>query len=489
MSTYRADPRSPWQLEAPTRTPARALQGRYEVDVAVVGAGLAGLSAALYLARAYPAARVAVLEARTVGAGATGRSTGVVGPGVGSGILGLRRRYGNARAAAAFGATLDAVDHTIRLVAEEGIACDLEVTGQLVAAQTRAQARRLRRQAAAFRELGFDVPYLDQAAVYDVLRTDSYLGALRYQPVATVDPYRMCVGLAERALTAGVLLFENSPVQRIEPGPPAVLHCPAGRLLARHVVLATDGYTPELGVLGESVVPIDTHVLRTSPVPDGLLATVGWHGREAVIDSRTFFAYVRLTADNRVVFGGGPVAVRSGNPQRDAAASERTWNRLERELRRLLPALGDIPVTDRWYGTTGSTLDRMPVVGRLAHSPGMWFTGAWCGHGVALSVASGALLAAALDPTASPAGSPAKAGPLPWQRSRAPWLPAGLVRHLGLQAYVLGLDAVDRAGLLADRGLARRLEASPVVLATTKASSRQEGPAITVSDNSELSGR
>ena len=446
-------PPSPWQREAPRRAPSPALEGRLVVDVAVVGAGLAGSSAALHLAREHPGARIALLEARTVGDGATGRSTGVIGPGVGSGILGLCSRWGDARATAMFSATMDAVDLTLKLVQNEGIECHLEHTSQVVAARTRLHARKLRRQATAFADLGFDVPYLGADELADIVGTDCYLAGIRYSQVATVDPYLLCVGVAERAVAAGVQLFEHTPVHRVANGPGTVLQSPAGRVHARHVVLANDGSPTGARPVDRSVVPIDTHVVRTAPLPPALLESLGWRSRAAVIDSRTFFHYYRLTHDDRIVFGGGPVAYRGGRRDRDASA-QRVYRRLERELVEVFPALAGLPITDRWYGTTGSTLDRMPMVGQVSGEHDVWFSGAWCGHGLALSTASGARIADALDPTASTAA--AQATELAWQRGRGPWLPGGPLRPLGLGAYVLGLDGVDRAGLFAERALRRR---------------------------------
>src|SRR5664280_493743 len=289
--------------------------------------------------------------------------------------------------------------------------------------------------------------------VGQLVGTDCYLAGIRYSQVATVDPYLLCLGVAERAVAAGVQLFERTPVHRVANGPGTVLQSPAGRVHARHVVLANDGSPTGARPVDRSVVPIDTHVVRTAPLPPALLESLGWRSRAAVIDSRTFFHYYRLTHDDRIVFGGGPVAYRGGKRDRDASA-QRVYRRLERELVEVFPALAGLPVTDRWYGTTGSTLDRMPVVGQVSGERDVWFSGAWCGHGLALSTASGARIAGTLDPTASAAA--ARATQLAWQRGRGPWLPGGPLRSWGLGAYVLGLDGVDRAGLFAERALRRR---------------------------------
>jgi hypothetical protein len=160
--------------------------------------------------REHPGARIALLEARTVGDGATGKSTGVIGPGVGSGILGLRSRWGDARATAMFSATMDAVDLTLKLVQNEGIECHLENTSQVVAARTRLHARKLRRQATAFADLGFDVPYLGADELADIVGTECYLAGIRCSQVATVI-LTCCASVSPSARLPPVSSSSNTP--------------------------------------------------------------------------------------------------------------------------------------------------------------------------------------------------------------------------------------------------------------------------------------
>jgi gamma-glutamylputrescine oxidase len=433
-------PPAPWQWAAPQTMPTPPLAGSRHADFAVIGAGLAGLATAYRLRHAAPGTRIVVLEAHPAGAGASGRSTGVAAPGVGAPIPTLRMKYGDEVARRMFAASLDAVEQTLALITDERIDCDLEVPGQLVTAMTPGQDTALRAAAASFEALGFDVPYLDRSALGQVLRTDRYLGALRYRRAGVLDPQRLCRGLRERLLDSGVEVYEHTPVARLDRTDPHLLSCAAGSVRAEHVIVATDAYAAELGVLGRSVVPIDTHVLRTAPLPRALLEELEWAGRETFVDSRTFFNYVRLTAQDRIVFGGGPVSCRTPAGRAAARGSGRVWARLESELHALLPATRHVAVTDRWFGTTGATLDRLPVVGELRRLPGVWFAGGWCGHGVALSVAAGGYLAARL--TGSP--PPVDWAGLPWVRGRAPGLPPDPFRRWGLRAYIAALDAADR---------------------------------------------
>ena len=180
----------------------------------------------------------------------------------------------------------------------------------------------------------------------------------------------------------------------------------AGSVCARRVVIATDGYTPPGFPYGKRLVMLRTHVTATRPLTADERAGLGWDGREAVIDQRTFFSYYRFDAAGRLLFGGGPVT----RPDAPARASERVFHRLRRELTGTFPMLADVPLEHRWSGLTSSTLDRLPVVGDVPGLAGVTFAGAWCGHGVSMSVATGRSVAAQLAAGESPAGQP-------WNRS------------------------------------------------------------------------
>lgn len=427
----------PWRQEH--HRPAQPVGLPSDTDVAVVGAGLAGLALAHRLKQRDPGLRVAVLEARHVGAGATGMSTGVAGPGVGGDICYLTQRFGPDTAARMFRATQQAVEDTISLVASTGANCDLTISGQVLAAHTREHLARLTKQATAFSQAGIDVPLLNAEQVRQRLAGDHFLGALLYPRVATLDPWKLCQALHAKLTGQGVTVLEHTPVRRVLGGPRPAVQTDCGTLHSRHVVVATDGYSASLGVLPNRVLPLDTHVLCTEPLDEPRLQALGWTCGDVIVDSRNFFSYVRLAPDRRVVMGGGRIAYRTGRTARDHQDSEQAWTRVERELRTLLPTIGDLPVQRRWYGTTGATLDRLPVVGQLPSQPNVWFAGAWCGHGIALSAGTATQLADVLLESRDPA----ELG-LPWWRGSAPAVPPPPLRGVGVRNYIRLLDAADR---------------------------------------------
>ncbi len=420
------------------------------VDVAVVGGGLAGLAAAYRLKRRQPGATMVVLEAETIGGGATGRSTGMVGPGVGD-ILTVRAKHGDDTARRMFQASLDGVSAAARIIRDEAIDCALEVPGQLYVARTARHATRLARRSAAFADLGFDVPYLGPSVVEGALGTDAYLAGMRYSQAALVDPLRLCRGLAGRLRGLGVDVREHTPVLAVDPGRPVRLATATGAIGADRVLLATDGFSSALGVLPRSLVPLEAHAIVTEPLPAAGRGQVAWPGREGVVEGRNFFHYYRLTADDRIVFGGGRPRLATERRPDDGSHARRVWDQLERELVEVFPALAGLTVTDRRAGRLGFTLDRLPVVGPLASMEGVWFSGAWCGHGLALSVGAGDVLAdLMLD------GRPAADVGLPWVRSTGPHLPGDPLRSAGLRGYLGILGLADRAALAAGSRRRRR---------------------------------
>ncbi|GAA4681544.1 NAD(P)/FAD-dependent oxidoreductase [Phytohabitans rumicis] len=427
---------SGWQRDLPPASPQPPLGADTDAQVAIVGAGLAGLALAHALTRSVPPGDILVIEAGRAGDGATGRSTGIVGPGVGGPIAALVRKRGPAVARRMFGASVEGVAALRRLVKDLPDGCELSETYQLVAAQTPGHVARLREQAETLTGLGFDVRYLDRVQTADRLGVDRYHGALCYPDVVTINPWRLCQVLKESLLAAGVRIAEQTRVTGVRGGDPAQVLAGPVRVRARRVVLTTDGFTRAIGVHQKTLATIRTHVARTEVLPPELLARTGWNGDGAVIDSRSFFNYFRLTPERRLLFGGGPALLEERvTPARVAAVRER----VARELAVVFPALAGVAIEDFWAGVTASTSDRMPIVGPVRGQPGVWFAGGWSGHGLAMSAYTAQTLPALLD-----SGLPGGEADLPWLRPAAGWAPTGRMGRLLLSGYLAGLDAADR---------------------------------------------
>jgi len=444
-----------WDDDASAEAFWDALPAR--VDVAVVGAGLAGLSAAYHAKQLTPDRQVAVLEAGRIGAGASGRSTGMVGPGVAQRLSALAQRAGDYAARAFYGASLQAVQATRRLVECERIDCALENGSQLIVARSRADRKRLRADVAVRTRLGVPHEALDDRALRARLRVTPADGgdgegpaAVAVPGTALVHPRKLVDGLARAVRARGGLVCEGTRVTRVTGGgsdaPVTLTVVRDGRpttLVARRVVVAAGGGTPGLGLLCGRVLPLHLQVLATAPLPADVRDALGWPGREGVVEASRVFDYFRLTGDDRLVFGGG-VPRYGWNGQPSPGAEARALARLEVAFHRrfaAVPGLARVPVTHRWTGLIDYVLDGLPTIGAHRGRPGVLHLVGWCGHGLALSVAAGAWVAAGLDQSA--------ASPLPRLRDRPPLVPTEGLRWLVCRSAtaVMALrDRLDRMG-------------------------------------------
>jgi len=430
------------------------------LDVVVVGGGLSGLSAAYHAIRRRSGLRIAVIEAARIGAGASGRNTGMIGPGVAQSLTSLVRRVGPDAARALYEASLDAVRASRALIERERIACDLEVTGQLVVARTRADRKRLRQDVALRARLGLPHEALDDRALRDRIRLDSSgtdedgPAALHHPTAAVVDPAKLVTGLARRVRALGVHVCEGLRVTRVRgDGVEVQQGSERTTLLARRVVLAAGSETPSLGLLRGRVLPLHLQVLATAPLRREALEFLGWHGREAVIGASRLFDYFRLTADGRLVYGGG--APRYG-------AGPRSFDGLERLMRERfagVPGMDGLPVTHAWTGVIDYVLDGLPALGAVRGRPGVLQVVGWCGHGLALSIAAGEWIADLLDGAA--------ASPLPWFRERPPLVPLEPVRRLACRAAVGTMALRDRIERGLRSGYRRSTVTAPVPTRST----------------------
>jgi len=401
---------------------------------------------------ARPGARVVLLEADQLGGGASGRNTGMLGPGVGQSLPALAERLGREAAAALYRATLEAVSDVRSLCAREGIACDLQMTGQLLRARARGDRRRLARQAALMAELELPFERLDDQAAAGRLRLRPAPGdagdgpaALRFAHAGLLHPGKLVAGLAAAAAARGATLYTGARVVAIDSGDDGgrrafVSMAGGGGVLADDVVVATAGYTAGLGMLRGRVLPVHLQAITTAPLPPAALAALGWRGREGVVEARRIFNYFRLTADDRLVFGGAaPRYHWQGRPP--AGESARAADVLRRRLAAVFPAdagVDRLPVTHAWDGLIGYTLDALPMIGRDRDQPAVLYALGWCGHGLALSVASGAWIARLVfEPRRLQSGQP-------WFRDSAPRLRGEAVRWLSFRAAVGAMAVLDR---------------------------------------------
>ena len=418
-------------------TPRPSLPGDTDADVVVVGAGFTGLWTAYYLLHDEPALRVVVLEAEVAGFGASGRNGGWCSALFPTSEQSLARSAGAAAARDLRRALQDTVDEVGRVSAAEGIDAHYAKGGTLVAARTPAQLRRAQREVDDARGLGIgpeDLRLLGHEEARRRLDVTDLLGATWTPHCARVHPARLVRGLARAVERRGGVVHERTPVTALQAGS---VDTPHGRVRARHVLRATEGYTARLPGLRRAVAPVYSLMLATEPLPRTFWDTVGLARAETFADHRHLIIYGQRTADDRLAFGG------RGAPYHFGSAIRSPYDRdagvhaeLERTLRELFPALGHARVTHTWGGPLGIARDWMASV-RLDPATGLGSAGGYVGDGVGTSNLAGRTLADLVLRRDTPLVR------LPWVHHRSPrWEPEPL-RFLGVNAGLRLTAAAD----------------------------------------------
>lgn len=389
---------APYWLDGTARF-ANAASGPVEgeADVAVIGGGFTGLSAALALASA--GARVVVLEAGAVASQASGRNGGHVNNGTAVDVGGLAARYGTGAARALYRAYDDAVDTVERIVREQQIDCDFRRGGKVKLAAKPAHYQSIERGFAFLhREIDPDTALLSAEQARTEVGSDAFFGGLLYRKSAQMHMGRFGAGLADAAYRHGAQIFESAPVTGLTRlnGAAHRLTTPRGSLVAKQVLIATGASQKgPFSWFRRRVVPIGSFIIATAPLDAERAATV-MPGRRTATTSLNIGHYFRMTPDNRLIFGGRARFALS-SPTSDA----KSGRILEAGMRRIFPQLAGVPIENCWGGIIDLTADRLP---RAGEHDGLFYAMGFSGHGVQMSVHMGQKMAAMMggDATANP---------------------------------------------------------------------------------------
>lgn len=353
-------------------------------DVAVIGAGFTGLSAARTLAGR--GARVAVLEAETIGWGASSRNGGMVLTGMKLSPEVLTKRYGLEATKRMFAASLASLNFVEQLVAGEHIDCNFSRCGHLEVANKPSHFEAYARSAELLsREFGHHIRIVPKNDLRSEIGAEIYYGGIVDELSAGVNPARYVAGLAQSALRAGACVYEHTRVQTIERMSNGFnLSTSNGRIAAKDVLIATSGYTGNLSRrLLKRVIPIGSYIIATERLSDELAAELIPQNR-MVYDSLNFLHYWRLTPDNRMLFGG-----RAAFLPETSNTIRKSEEILFRDLIGIHPQLKNTNVEYAWGGTLDFTFDIMPHAGEF---DGVHYALGYAGHGVAMASYLGHLM-------------------------------------------------------------------------------------------------
>ncbi|WP_319411342.1 FAD-binding oxidoreductase [uncultured Cohaesibacter sp.] len=379
-------PDSYYTATANPHEPLPSLQGEQSCDVCVIGGGYAGLSSALHLRK--KGYKVIVLEAHRVGWGASGRNGGQVCTGQRLDQDALEKMVGASEARLLWDIAVDGIQMVKDLVAEHSIACDLK-PGTLhadhkphYAEESKAYVDKLNKQ------YGYEqIRYVDKGEVEQMVGTKAYYGGMVDMFAAHLHPLNYALGLGQAVRKAGAEIFENSEVRSIDKGETVTVKSDQGQVKAKYLILACNGYIENLvPKVASRVMPMNNYVLATEPLDDALARSL-IRDDLGVADSKFVVNYYRLSADKRLLFGGGETY--------SFKFPEDIKSFVRRPMLEIYPQLKDVRIDYGWGGTLGITVNRMPYFSKLDKN--ILNASGFSGHGVAIATIAGKILADTID--------------------------------------------------------------------------------------------
>jgi glycine/D-amino acid oxidase-like deaminating enzyme len=430
-----------WLADLAPPEPAPSLIGGIEADLCIVGGGFTGLWAALHAKADDHARDVVVLEGETCGFGASGRNGGFAISSLTHGLEnGLDRFPDESDALERLGR--ESFDGLVADLARLGVECELEHTGEISVVLRPELADELEDSAALYRRHGHDVEVLDAGAMRAEVASPIYHGGLWKQTgSALVHPGKLALGLRSAALAAGVRLYEHSSASDLRALPAGIeLVTAQGRVRARRAILATSAFPPLLRSIRRYIAPVYDYVLVSEPLDASQRRAIGWQRRQGIGDWANQFHYYRLTADDRILFGGFDAVYRFGGPVSPPLDDhDPTFARLSQHFFTTFPQLAGLRFTHRWGGAI-DTCSRFCVFFGTSHGGRVSYATGYTGLGVA-STRFGARVALDLVD-----GRDSDATRLRFVRTKPIPFPPEPLRSLGIRLTVNRLAAADRNG-------------------------------------------
>jgi glycine/D-amino acid oxidase-like deaminating enzyme len=359
------------------------------VDVAVIGSGFTGLSAARTLGKR--GARVAVFESETIGWGASSRNGGMVLTGLKLGVSQLKSKYGPERTRQMYAASLASIDCVEQIVNEEGIECDFSRCGHLECASKQKHFDDYRRQAEIVAvEFNHKLRVVARSELRQEIGSNIYFGGMVDETSAGCNPARYVAGLAGAAVRAGAEIYEHARVNAIERDSRRgelgwKIQTSRGPVWAHEVFAGTSGYTGAVTpALHKKIIPIGSFIITTEVLPRALAQELSPRNR-MIYDSKNYLYYYRLTPDGRMLFGGRAAFF----PENDQTI-RRSARLLRRGMIEVFPQLRDARVEYVWGGTLDFAFDVMPHAGQ---ADGIYYAVGYAGHGVAMATYQGQKIA------------------------------------------------------------------------------------------------
>jgi glycine/D-amino acid oxidase-like deaminating enzyme len=375
-------------LWSATSTPLKSFANKplpAKTDVVVIGGGYTGVSAALRLAK--QGAKVTVLEAQTIGWGASSRNGGQVLTGLKYGASDLIRSFGKEKARELYQTSIKAIEYVETLIADEDIDCDYKRVGHLDAAFKPSHFEDFKKaQEVLARDFDHPTRIVSKADIATELATDFYHGLMVDERSGGLHPAKYIAGMALAADRAGADLHDKTPVTGIEKANGGfTVKTDRGAIQAKEVFVATNGYTSHITPnLQRRIIPIGSYIIATEPLQPEVAQKL-IPNRRMIFDTKNFLYYFRLSPDNRMVFGGRAAFFPASHDTVRQSADI-----LRDDMVKVFPELSNLKVDYAWGGTLGFTFDIYPHAGQM---DGLWYAMGYAGHGVAMATYLGQQMA------------------------------------------------------------------------------------------------
>ncbi len=364
------------------------LAGEVKVDVCVVGGGFSGLNTAIELAER--GISVALLEARKIAWGASGRNGGQLIRGVGHGVQRFSKVIGDDGVRQLKLMGFEAVEIVRQRIEKYQLDCDL-TWGYCDLANKPREFEGLTKDVEELRSLGYRhaLELIQSQDIRSVIDSDNYAGGLLDMGSGHLNPLNLALGEAGVAQSLGVQLFEHSAVTRLEHGPQIKVHTARGLVRASTLVLACNAYLNDLDpTLSGKILPAGSYIIATEPLGEDLARQL-LPRNTAMCDQRVALDYFRLSADRRLLFGGA--CHYSGRDPRDISAY------MQPKMLKVFPQLKNVKIDFQWGGMIGIGANRLPQIGRLQQHPNVFYAQAYSGHGLNATHLAGKLLGEAIS--------------------------------------------------------------------------------------------
>ena len=417
--------RSHWASFLPGQNPA--LQRDIAAEIAVVGGGLTGLSAAYYLKERNAKARIVLLEAARCGNGASGRNGAMLLTSTEesymewSGDPVLDQRI--------YDLTVDNARRLRELTERFNCDAEIEVNGALQMCNTEELAGQAKQYVEKARRAGFPFEYWDRKKIAEIIGTAAYPGAAYDPNSGQAHPGKLVGMFKTAAESVGIEIYEGTTVVHVEEGEHVSLLTANGSTVrARILILATNAYSSKLGYLRNATTPVFDYAAMTAPLSEARIAEIGWRKRIPFNDSRREVFYLGLTKDNRIHIGGGPVDYVFNNGLEEPLLREKRFARLGQELGRIFPGLAGERFETSWSGLVDMSVDQMPAVGQMGKHGNLFYGIGFSGHGLNLTSLFGRIIADLIG------GRSQEWSWFPYLNRMPPYTPNEPLRWIGVQA-------------------------------------------------------